>query len=754
MDIIFSTIDQILPVILLIWLPLDDYTLKSVLSYSISKLIVELLKKISNTLKKYATYFKFLNFFNKKYIIIDSKLLQYDNLLYYITDKYIKNILGFNAYYDDDSELKYKLEELNTISLEDIFDYQGNKYKIFLTTNRKENEKSNKISNEIIINGYCDINILKEYVNHVFNLVNDTTIKSEVNILKIYNLSFLETGKKKKKLQSSPFNGWKATHAITNKTLNNTILSKTVENEFVNSIDTFINSSDNYKKKGLPYKIGYILHGEPGCGKSSLVKSIALKYKIPIFALDIELVKDGETLLKIMRSINNYVPAGKIHIVLFEDFDRSELFHRYGNRTNISENTILNILDGVDENHGRITIFTANNVQTFTNIKALIRPGRIDKIIKITFCDKDQIIRTLQLFFDNNNIYDNIKDNIIITPANLIQIIMYVNKPELVIEILNDIIDFNKLKNEDLCDKLQTYLENDTLTCNDNINIIDNKKITKNIVNKNIINKNTNKNRIKKKVIKDNRTILVKIYENILIYIKMIELHLQNINVNNDININVNNDINNNANNNIIEDVKNVTDKIKANLETLYKHKQILFSQYGQINITINQNLEKYLNDNDITNDIICIDQFNILTLNIEKQGQYANALLKKHNIKKVIDKYGCNIINYLHYCFTGYNYRQIHDKYNKDLVNNLDKDQDFDENLNQDLNKDSVNNLDKDTKCDKKDNLNEIENNSKVNNSDYEQELEQDSEQDSETMISEWRKYDWSDVIYSDMDN
>ena len=99
----------------------------------------------------------------------------------------------------------------------------------------------------------------------------------------IYNLSFLETGKKKKKLQSSPFNGWKATHAITNKTLNNTILSKTVENEFVNSIDTFINSSDNYKKKGLRDLLKKINNKE--------VDKIIVLYKDRLLRFGFELVE-------------------------------------------------------------------------------------------------------------------------------------------------------------------------------------------------------------------------------------------------------------------------------------------------------------------------------------------------------------------------------------------------------------------------------------------------------------------------------
>ena len=39
-----------------------------------------------------------------------------------------------------------------------------------------------------------------------------------------------------------------------------------------NRVDFFINNQDWYQKKGIPYHLGIMLHGEKGCGKTSTIK--------------------------------------------------------------------------------------------------------------------------------------------------------------------------------------------------------------------------------------------------------------------------------------------------------------------------------------------------------------------------------------------------------------------------------------------------------------------------------------------------
>ena len=50
-----------------------------------------------------------------------------------------------------------------------------------------------------------------------------------------------------------------------------------VENksEILKYIDFFMNNEDYYKSHGIPYTLGMLFHGDPGCGKSSFIKALA-----------------------------------------------------------------------------------------------------------------------------------------------------------------------------------------------------------------------------------------------------------------------------------------------------------------------------------------------------------------------------------------------------------------------------------------------------------------------------------------------
>jgi len=110
------------------------------------------------------------------------------------------------------------------------------------------------------------------------NFISDTVklIKSPSNMLKVYRIILSDKN-------ATPF--WDVFEFKTNKNEKNTILSKYVKHELFDDLQTFIDSDELYAKRGIDYKRGYLLYGQPGCGKSSSIKAMAHKYDLPIFNL-------------------------------------------------------------------------------------------------------------------------------------------------------------------------------------------------------------------------------------------------------------------------------------------------------------------------------------------------------------------------------------------------------------------------------------------------------------------------------------
>jgi hypothetical protein len=90
----------------------------------------------------------------------------------------------------------------------------------------------------------------------------------------------------------------------------------------------------------------------------------------------------------------------------------------------------LNAMDGVKESYGQITIFTANDSKKFLQprkaLKALLRPGRVDKLIEVGYCTPTQIIKMYAVFFPDAEHLDINKLRFFqdLTPAVLGELLM------------------------------------------------------------------------------------------------------------------------------------------------------------------------------------------------------------------------------------------------------------------------------------------------------------------------------------------
>jgi hypothetical protein len=166
-------------------------------------------------------------------------------------------------------------------------------------------------------------------------------------------------------------------------TISNIYLPSADKNAILSTIDTFIKNEARYIKFGRSYKTSFLLTGVPGSGKSSLVKAIAHKYNRMIFILNFTKNLTDDAMIELFSDITDN------SILLLEDID-SYFVDRKAQDINVSFSVLINCLDGVlSKGNGLIAFITANNPNNLD--PALIRPGRIDKIVRFDYPKKAEI---------------------------------------------------------------------------------------------------------------------------------------------------------------------------------------------------------------------------------------------------------------------------------------------------------------------------------------------------------------------------
>lgn len=137
----------------------------------------------------------------------------------------------------------------------------------------------------------------------------------------------------------------------------------------------------NFLQSDIP-KIGIILYGPPGNGKSQSVLSMAKKYKKNIAILSINKDTTLGTIFDAV-SVSN-------RILLLEDIDRLALFCEKDDleKYSISKSDLLNALDGI-MCRANIVIATANNYEKID--KAVLRSGRFDVHLNYENPDEEDI---------------------------------------------------------------------------------------------------------------------------------------------------------------------------------------------------------------------------------------------------------------------------------------------------------------------------------------------------------------------------
>lgn len=169
--------------------------------------------------------------------------------------------------------------------------------------------------------------------------------------------------------------------------LHSVVLEGNTSEEILNDVQLFLRSSQYYEDLGVPYRRGYLLHGPPGCGKSSYVMALAGELRLSICPLSLS-----------SRGLSDEALVGLLNtaplrsIVLLEDIDRA-----FSADSHITMSGLLNALDGVAAQEGRLVFMTTNHVERLDD--ALIRPGRCDVKLEIGMLTPTQAQQLFCKFF-------------------------------------------------------------------------------------------------------------------------------------------------------------------------------------------------------------------------------------------------------------------------------------------------------------------------------------------------------------------
>ncbi|KAM5536643.1 hypothetical protein V8D89_009738 [Ganoderma adspersum] len=187
----------------------------------------------------------------------------------------------------------------------------------------------------------------------------------------------------------------------------------------------FLNSRKWYADRGIPFRWGYLLHGAPGSGKTSMIHSIAGELGLGIYILSLTVMSLNDNSLK---SLISHLP--KSCILLMEDIDaafarglpRREIAGpempapsigaenagegadgtqgpggRDGGFNGVTLSGLLNALDGIAAQEGRILFATTNDYAALD--PALLRPGRLDLHIEFGLASEHQARELFKRFY-------------------------------------------------------------------------------------------------------------------------------------------------------------------------------------------------------------------------------------------------------------------------------------------------------------------------------------------------------------------
>ncbi|EPS94341.1 hypothetical protein FOMPIDRAFT_1169797 [Fomitopsis schrenkii] len=220
-------------------------------------------------------------------------------------------------------------------------------------------------------------------------------------------------------MADTTYGGWRWNGARQKRPMSSIVLEPGVKDMILADCQDFLCSEEWYAERGIPFRRGYLLHGVPGSGKTSLIHSLAGELGLDIYVISLSAKGMSDNMLS---TLMGNIPSRCI--LLLEDLDAA--FTRGVSRddsstgapttTTTSSSTstakskdesndgstltlsgLLNSLDGVAAAEGRLLFATTNHIERLD--PALSRPGRMDVWVNFKHASKWQAEGIFKCFF-------------------------------------------------------------------------------------------------------------------------------------------------------------------------------------------------------------------------------------------------------------------------------------------------------------------------------------------------------------------
>jgi chaperone BCS1 len=194
---------------------------------------------------------------------------------------------------------------------------------------------------------------------------------------------------------------WKKSMSRPSRPIDTVVMDPKTKRQVLADMEEYLHPATRkfYSDRGIPYRRGYLFRGPPGTGKSSLSFALAGIFGLSIFTVSLNSKISEDDLANLFDELPEHC------LVLLEDIDTAGIEKRAENgdetnepneaeveevlastrrtsrhdKTSISLSSLLNVIDGVASQEGRILVMTTNHMDNLD--EALIRPGRVDLIV-------------------------------------------------------------------------------------------------------------------------------------------------------------------------------------------------------------------------------------------------------------------------------------------------------------------------------------------------------------------------------------